>query len=296
MDNNTMQHPSPHRTEKVVANNTHIEPPDTAPLSRTSLTNLSHQQHVSKDQVETRPGDTNIQQQAQLVNPMGRRGDGNTPARARPSDHEKQPPTLYSPQDDTTAATKDTTQTTISAHLGDKNAQVIVGNMYLRGYGVPQNCHTALEWFHKAADQGLPSAYNKIGDLYRLGQGVPQDFKKAIGCYRKAADQGDAVGQYNVAQLYDLGLGVPADYWEAFSLYFQAADKGYAPAQCCIGDFYAHGRGFEKDLDQAKEWYQRAADQGDIDARNRLEKLQQQNHDVQSTAESPGLLARLFNW
>jgi uncharacterized protein len=55
-------------------------------------------------------------------------------------------------------------------------------------------------------------AQNLLGLMYRKGQGVPQDYAVAVSWYRKAAEQGDEHGQSSLGLLYESGRGVPQDY------------------------------------------------------------------------------------
>jgi len=63
--------------------------------------------------------------------------------------------------------------------------------MYLEGRGVPKDEKKAVEWFQKAAEQGMPKAQFRLGMMYAQGRGVPQDRAKADEWYKKAADQGN---------------------------------------------------------------------------------------------------------
>jgi TPR repeat protein len=67
----------------------------------------------------------------------------------------------------------------------------------------------AMDWYHKAADQGFGSAFAGIGQLYHLGNGVPQDFTEARRWFQLAADKGAAFGFVGLASLYLNGQGVP---------------------------------------------------------------------------------------
>jgi TPR repeat protein len=65
------------------------------------------------------------------------------------------------------------------AEQGDLRAQSVLGSMYLKGRGVPQNDFEAAKWYRKAAEQGDPwshSAQAVLGTLYEDGHGVPQDY------------------------------------------------------------------------------------------------------------------------
>ena len=58
--------------------------------------------------------------------------------------------------------------------------------MYMQGECVEQNGQKALEWFSRAADQGLQGAMTTIGMMYREGNGVERDEEKARDWFRKA--------------------------------------------------------------------------------------------------------------
>ncbi len=62
------------------------------------------------------------------------------------------------------------------AEEGDLDAQLYLGEIYLRGKGVDRDFKKALEWLAKAAQAGHPEAQGVLGGLYAVGLGVPQDF------------------------------------------------------------------------------------------------------------------------
>jgi TPR repeat protein len=81
----------------------------------------------------------------------------------------------------------------------------------------------AVDWFHKAADQGNTRAQNSLGFMYQEGLGIPKDFKQAMFWYRKAANRGDAAAQLNLGVMYERGEGVAPDNGEARRWYSLAA-------------------------------------------------------------------------
>ena len=89
-----------------------------------------------------------------------------------------------------------------------------------------QNFKEAVQWYQKAADQGLASAQYSLGLAYYDGQGVQQDFKEAVTWYRKAANQGDAKAQYKLGVMYDNGEGVLEDNVTAYAWWNIAAANG----------------------------------------------------------------------
>ena len=87
------------------------------------------------------------------------------------------------------------------AEQGDAIAQFIVGDMYRRGRGVPQNLKTAVKWYTFAAEQGFVYAQTYLGYMYRWGLGVPKDYKTAVKWWTRAAEQGNAYAQRNLEAL-----------------------------------------------------------------------------------------------
>jgi TPR repeat protein len=101
--------------------------------------------------------------------------------------------------------------------------------MYRDGLGVPQDSRQAVNWYHKAEEQGDADAQYNLGVMYHEGQGVSQDFRQAMNWYRKAAEQGNASAQNNLGFMYANGQGVPRDIVLAYALVNLAADDGYEP-------------------------------------------------------------------
>ena len=76
------------------------------------------------------------------------------------------------------------------AQQGNAEAQNLLGFMYHKGQGVPQNDAEAVRWFRKAAEQGEAGAQNLLGIMYALGQGVPQDQVAAYALLNVASSKG----------------------------------------------------------------------------------------------------------
>ena len=76
------------------------------------------------------------------------------------------------------------------AEQGDAKAQNYLGQMYIRGHGVPKNHREAARWFRKAAEQGEADARHNLGLMYYTGRGVPKNYKLAYMWYSLAAAQG----------------------------------------------------------------------------------------------------------
>ena len=151
-------------------------------------------------------------------------------------------------------------------HRGDAGAQFDIGLLYAYGLGVPRDDALAVQWFRKAADQGLAVAQNSLGAMYDQGLGVPRDYALAVQWFRQAAVRGDADAQYYLGNMYGDGRGVPkTTHWR--SRVSQAAGQGLAEAQKNLGIMYSQCEGAPLDYAMAVQWYRNAVDQGLADAR-----------------------------
>jgi TPR repeat protein len=147
-----------------------------------------------------------------------------------------------------------------AAQQDDVTAERVLGVMYERGLGVPQDYSKALAWYRRAvASHSDARAENDLGHLYAHGWGVTQDLGAALSWYRKAAEQGYAEAEIHVGDAYAFGLGVALDYGQAMGWYQKAAAKGSGEAEYDIGTLYQNGEGVRVDLDRARQWYEKAA-------------------------------------
>lgn len=76
---------------------------------------------------------------------------------------------------------------------------------------------TALSWYKKAADKGLPDAMSIVGDIYYIGEdGVEQDYAQAFQWYSKAAEHGYNMAKIKMTLMIYRGLGTKQDLPLAF--------------------------------------------------------------------------------
>lgn len=139
------------------------------------------------------------------------------------------------------------------ADKGDARAQLGLAMMYFLGQGVPRNMAAAMDWCHKAADQGLPAAQYRLGQMYaNPWRAELQDFIEAAKWYEKAANQNYAAAQDELGAMYEFGLGTPRDFGKAEAWFVKA------------GDLLSVAKMYE-DVDprRAMVWRQRLARQGD---------------------------------
>ena len=134
-----------------------------------------------------------------------------------------------------------------------------LGPCMKRAEGVPQDYAEAVNWYHRAAEQGYDLGQTMLGTMYEEGRGVPQDHAEAAKWYRRAAEQGYTVAQLLLGSMYRYGKGIPQDYTSAAKWFRRAAEQGYARAQHVLGMAYEAGWGVPQDFVYAHKWYNLAA-------------------------------------
>ena len=132
----------------------------------------------------------------------------------------------------------------------------------------------ALEELRPLADQGETGAQVLLGDLYYQGIGVPANYSLAWTWYNRAATNEDATGQYKLGKMYWDGIGVPRDDDKAVEWYEAAATGGHVQAQIDLGYIYRDGR---RDIlarpSKALEYFRMAGDQGNDEALIAIEEM-----------------------
>ncbi|KAG0369406.1 hypothetical protein BGX24_002428 [Mortierella sp. AD032] len=132
-------------------------------------------------------------------------------------------------------------------HCAD--GQYRVGQMYSRGWGVPRNQYTAMEWYQKAAEQGNSEAQNSIGDMYKLGKGVDKSYERARDWFLMSAEQRNPSGETSVGYMFKHGHGVRQDYSKAMEWFLMAAEGcEHAEAQVGVGELYEGGQGVQRTI------------------------------------------------
>jgi TPR repeat protein len=146
-----------------------------------------------------------------------------------------------------------------AANNGILEAQFTLGSCYRHGYHVSVNYSEAVHYFRLAADDGHPPSQNNLAFLYQNGLGIPQDSQVAFKLFQLAAKKSCPEAQLNLGYMYENGYGCEKDTYMAFNLYTLAAGDDIAEAQHRLALCYHHGVGTEMDLQQALYWYKKAA-------------------------------------
>jgi uncharacterized protein len=76
--------------------------------------------------------------------------------------------------------------------------------LYDNGTGVQQDYAKAVEWYTKAAEQGMPRAQFNLGSMYAGGQGVPVNFAEAYYWLALAADIWSGARQQDAVNARDM--------------------------------------------------------------------------------------------
>lgn len=122
-------------------------------------------------------------------------------------------------------------QVRVKAALGNPEAQSHLGFLFIRGEeGVDRDPAAAVEWFERAAAQGVAEAQFNLALILARGDGVPPDAARAFAWCRLAAEQGHAAAQDRLAIMYFDGEGVPRNETEGLAWFEVAARSGHAEA------------------------------------------------------------------
>lgn len=83
---------------------------------------------------------------------------------------------------------------------------------------------------------------------------------KAVDWFQKAAQQGIVKAMYNLAVMYYNGDGMPTDMKAAYTWFEQAANRNHVKAQYKCAEMLYNGD-VPKNREQARMWLQRVASQ-----------------------------------
>ena len=117
-----------------------------------------------------------------------------------------------------------------AAKKGNPKAETQLGEMLLRGDGVPKNEAQGVALLEKAARAGQSAAAFRIGMLHANGEGgLPKDPARALAYFRAGAAGGEAEAFFNIGAAYASARGVKRDYAEALGWLIVARQRGADP-------------------------------------------------------------------
>lgn len=178
------------------------------------------------------------------------------------------------------------------AVIGDPVAQFEIGSRYADGFGTTPNMPKAVEWYRRAADQGLAPAQYRLGSLLEHGRGTTKNLTAAADLYKKAAEKGNTKAMYNLGVLHAQGMLGEPNFTEASKWFRMAANAGVKDSQFNLAILHARGMGVATDLEKAYFWFAVAAKDGDPDAKAKRDALAQ---DLQADIVSK-LDGTVANW
>lgn len=158
-----------------------------------------------------------------------------------------------------------------AAEQGLADAQYLYACMLAEGAAAPPQPTHAAKWFRDAADQNHPEAQFNLAMLYAEGKGLPESASEAAKWLRKSAEGGYATAQFLLAARLLRG-SVPtgataAEIIESIKWLGAAAQQGHRDAQFYLGDAYWRGRGVKADKVQAYKWLNLSGAAGSEEAR-----------------------------
>ena len=114
-----------------------------------------------------------------------------------------------------------------AAAMNNPAAQYLLGRMYAKGEGVPQDPEKALQWIMKSAEQNYPAAQVDMGLRFLFGDGLSVDHEKAVVHFRRAADKEYVLAMYYLGIVNAYGWGTAASSSEALRWFRIANAYGY---------------------------------------------------------------------
>lgn len=154
--------------------------------------------------------------------------------------------------------------------LGQQNAAYNLARMYLDGDGMAKDPQKAREVFERAASLGEPQAYTELGHLYLNGKLVGGDERRARTYYEKAAELNDPFAMHQLGFIYSRGRGVAKNPALARVWYARGAEKGDVFSMRALADLYITAQGGDQELEKARGLLEQAAGSGDAEAMTTL--------------------------
>jgi localization factor PodJL len=182
-----------------------------------------------------------------------------------------QPLALSAHEDTTNAAglSREFLNLKAQAEAGNPAAQYAIALRYASGEGVTRDYKQALEFFGKAANQGLAPAQFRLASIYEKGLGTEPNAKIAALWYQRAAQTGNVHAMHNLGVLLAEGLDGRPDYAKAAFWFAQAAAYGEGDSQFNLAVLLGRGLGVTQDLTKSYAWFAVAAALGDAEAAKR---------------------------
>lgn len=114
----------------------------------------------------------------------------------------------------------------LKASQGEKEAQFLLGLMYLSGRFVEQDQQQGIKWVSLAAEQGHPKAQQTLADLSFEGNIIERDLTVAERWYLSLSEQGNKWAQFRLGFIYAAGgNGVERNCGKAVDRFSSVGDE-----------------------------------------------------------------------
>lgn len=111
-----------------------------------------------------------------------------------------------------------------SVDLKNPTAMIKLAQHYIeRTPGSEELLSEGVVLLKKAAQLNSPAAFFSLGNLCMKGRGVPQDYEMAFSLYRKAAQKGHSKAAYSIAKMHRDGIGLEKNYSQALRIFERLA-------------------------------------------------------------------------
>jgi TPR repeat protein len=166
---------------------------------------------------------------------------------------------------------------------GHSDAQYVLSNFYLEGFGCEKDYEKALPLLIQAAEQNNLEAQTLLMRIYegQFESHIPSNFERAHYWATKAAEQGDIFALYNLTNQYFNGLKVEKNLQQSqkyatklLKILNERGDQLSAEEKGILGFIYYVGYGVvERDLKKAFDYIYEAAREGNIWSQSNLSDL-----------------------
>lgn len=156
------------------------------------------------------------------------------------------------------------------ARKGHPQASELVGYLYMKGQGTPQNHKLAYEYLHRAAKAGQTNAQANLGVLLLNGWGTEKNLTQAFQFFEQAAQKDNPFAQVQAARMLLSGQGTDKDTDKAVELLKKAAEAKYPEAEVRLAVLIQQGATTEESPLQAYYLLQSAAEKGNVSAHHYL--------------------------
>lgn len=156
---------------------------------------------------------------------------------------------------------------------GAKEAHRLLGDLAMKGEGMPRDVALAIEYYLRGAEAGSVACRIALHRLYRDEAAGALDLVEAERQGRTAAEAGSAEAAYEMGVFYERHVEGAPNWSRAAEWLKKGLEGGYGPAAVRLADYALEGRLGRVDATEGTRLLREAAGLGDGDACLRLAAL-----------------------